>query len=306
MLKKIIVGCDGSEHAQDAVALGSALAKATGAQLLPTCVYKQEVPQPYGYVPADWEAAARERALGTADEARVEAGVNRTSYAVAATSRTRGLYQLAATERADLIVVGSSKRAKPGHGALGSVSHSLLHGSPCAVAVAPPGFGEHGRDRFETIGVAYDGSPESERAVADAIELARATGAKLRLITIAVAPEGGFEDAGFYQAGSAEQKHAMIDHMQALLDKAVDRARGAGVEVTGTLEVGSRARLAKQDGIDLMLTGSRSYGPVRVALLGSASRHCVDEARFPMIVVPRSAEQSAEEEPEITVGAATS
>ena len=306
MLKKIIVGYDGSDHANDAFALGAALAKATEAELFPTCVYHEPIPVPYGgYGSPQWDAGAREQALKTAEHAPADAGVTTTPYAVASSSRPHGLYQLAATEHADLVVVGSSRRAKHGPGLLGSVSHALLHGSPCAVAVAPPEF-RHGQHRFETIGVAYDGEPESEQALAKGIELAKATGAALRIVTLAMAPEGGFEDAGFYQAGSAEQKQVMIDHMRALMDGAVERAKGAGVEAAGTLEVGTRARLADQSGIDLMLTGSRSYGPLRVALVGSVSRSLVDAGRFPVIVVPRSAEKSAEAEAEISLGATTS
>jgi nucleotide-binding universal stress UspA family protein len=303
MLKKIIVGYDDSDYARDALVLGIALARATGAELLPAAVYQEQMPVPYGACgSARWEVAKRAHALETAEQAPADTGVTTTPHAVASTSPPRGLYQLATAERADLVVVGSSKH---GPGALGSVSHSLLHGCPCSVAVAPPDFRLHGHHPFETIGVAYDGEPESERALARGIELAKATGATLRIITIAMAPEGGFEDAGFYQAGSAEQKQAMIDHMQGLMDKAVERAKAAGVEAAGTLEVGSRARLAEQSGIDLMLTGSRSYGPVRVALLGSVSRRLVDAGRFPVIVVPRSAAKSAEAEAEISVGAAT-
>jgi nucleotide-binding universal stress UspA family protein len=44
---------------------------------------------------------------------------------------------------------------------------------------------------------------------------------------------------------------------------------------------------AAQD-IDLVVAGSRGYGPIRSVLLGGVSRQLVDEAPCPVLVVPRS------------------
>ena len=41
------------------------------------------------------------------------------------------------------------------------------------------------------------------------------------------------------------------------------------------------------DHVDLMVSGSRGYGPVRSVLLGSVSRRLVDDAACPVLVVPR-------------------
>jgi nucleotide-binding universal stress UspA family protein len=50
--------------------------------------------------------------------------------------------------------------------------------------------------------------------------------------------------------------------------------------------------------VDLLVTGSRAYGPVRTVLLGSVSRHLVDNADCPVLVVPRSAEAEVDREPQ--------
>jgi hypothetical protein len=40
--------------------------------------------------------------------------------------------------------------------------------------------------------------------------------------------------------------------------------------------------------IDLLVTGSRAYGPLQRALLGSVSEELIARARHPVLVVPRA------------------
>jgi nucleotide-binding universal stress UspA family protein len=47
-------------------------------------------------------------------------------------------------------------------------------------------------------------------------------------------------------------------------------------------------------GVDLLVCGSRGYGPARAVLLGSVSRDVMDEARCPVIVLPRGVEATLE------------
>jgi nucleotide-binding universal stress UspA family protein len=44
---------------------------------------------------------------------------------------------------------------------------------------------------------------------------------------------------------------------------------------------------AANEGIDLLVAGSRAYGPLRAVLAGSVSRYLADHAPCPLIVVPR-------------------
>ena len=77
-------------------------------------------------------AAAVERAAES-----VDAGGRGLSRAARA---ARGLHELAEETSADLVVVGSGSAGKVGQVFAGNVALSLLHGSPCAVAVAPKGY----------------------------------------------------------------------------------------------------------------------------------------------------------------------
>src|SRR5690242_8372680 len=54
---------------------------------------------------------------------------------------------------------------------MGDDSRGVLDGSPCAIAVAPKGYGL-AHHRLQHLGVGYDGSAESERALTAARELA--------------------------------------------------------------------------------------------------------------------------------------
>jgi nucleotide-binding universal stress UspA family protein len=71
-----------------------------------------------------------------------------------------------------------------------------------------------------------------------------------------------------------------------------EAARSATVPAEPRLLVGEPGTVIPhetREGIDVLVTGSRGYGPVKSVLLGSVSRQLVDHATCPVIVVPRSA-----------------
>jgi nucleotide-binding universal stress UspA family protein len=69
-------------------------------------------------------------------------------------------------------------------------------------------------------------------------------------------------------------------------------ALDADIDASGTLlEGGPRELLARASGeLDLLVVGSRGYGPLRAVLLGSVSSALVRSAQSPLVVVPRGAE----------------
>lgn len=90
---------------------------------------------------------------------------------VTAPSATTGLHDLALHRRADLLVVGASRRDRV-HRLLGrDTTASVLGDPPCAVAVAPRGYAGGAR-RLRVIGIGYDGSVASNEALAAARILA--------------------------------------------------------------------------------------------------------------------------------------
>lgn len=303
MYRKILVGIDGSDQGRDALAFAGLMASRTGAELIAANVHPS-----LGSIPApsdpNWASEMREYSGRLLDEtiAGVRADDERLRrISVESSSPARGLNDLAELEEADLLVVGSSHRGKIGRALAGTVGVKLLHGSPCAVAIAPAGFRDTDDARLGEIAVGYDGEPEAKRALTTAIDLARSVGADLRIISVARAADVGFETRGFSYPGTAQLDNAIADEMRVVLDQALERVP-EDIQASGTLVTDRHESLADQEGIDLVVVGSRGYGALRRVLLGSVSGELVRVSPYPVIVVPRGAKITEEPRAE-TAGA---
>ena len=83
----------------------------------------------------------------------------------------QALHELAASEHADLVVVGAGHRRYLSRLLLGNDALDALDRPPCAAAVAPAGYRIHS-DGWQTIGVGDDGSALGDQALQVARELA--------------------------------------------------------------------------------------------------------------------------------------
>jgi nucleotide-binding universal stress UspA family protein len=284
---KLIAGYDGSDHAADGLALAELLSKVTGAELLVVAVVAHEYP--YAPGAAEYEEMLRSRArdmlsVAVPEDVRVHPRV------VAARSAAQGLYDLADSEQADAVVVGSSHRGPVGRVLAGSVAERLLHGSPCPVAVAPAGYHERSDIGLRVVACAFDGSGEARLAVRHAELLARRAGAVLRLLAVHE-PElifgidqvpGGFSRE---ELGRSER-----ERLERELEAAASSIR-SGIEVEREILEGSAVEAlagAAENGVDLLTVGSRRYGPVRRVVLGSVSSGLVRVSKAPVLVVPRA------------------
>lgn len=284
IFKRVLVGHDGGEHADDALALARLVAERTGAELTLASI----VPNPVGgsfapALPADGhtELVAKARACleGAAGEDGLAIEIEQSS------SPAHGLQSVADRIGADLIVIGSSSRAKPGHVRAGRKARQLMSGGASAVAVPPAGF----RDRPELarIGVGIDGSRESKLATEVAADLAP-DGAVLKLIAVAA----GYADE-WGRWGVTYPLAEMAEATREAAENYLDEAEPIVPERLGTervlLEGTAPIRLAEaSEGLDLLCLGSRGYGPVRRVLLGSVSSDVVNHAASAVMVVPRT------------------
>ena len=164
MQRKIIIGYDGREGSDDAVALGTRLAELTGSTLILAYAYGDEVVS--GTVVGDANATS----LDAAAERVLRQGLRQVPYGFAVATRAipdspaaTVLRQLAERERAVLIVIGSSDFGLLSRVLIGTVGERLLRGAPCAVAVAPAGFRDRGTGPLKRIGVCWDGSGAGAR-----------------------------------------------------------------------------------------------------------------------------------------------
>ena len=288
MYRKIIVGHDLNDGGRDALALAQAISEATSATLVVAGVVP--IPAQSFQFSAAWSEA----------EKRMKAEIEQAAAAVGAeaetrpsSSPTRGLHLLAEEIDADLVVVGSSSRGKADQIFAGNVGLGLLHGSPCSVAIAPQGYREHEREP-STIVVGYDGTHESDLALRDAIDLAKAGGCKLKLVSVAEDPPIVYGKGAGPAQGYHELKTAIEEQVRERLDQArmtiPDEIDAEAILVTGD-PAEEVAAAARPD--DVLILGSRAYGPLRRVLLGSVSSALARSAPCPVIVHPRGAEAEA-------------
>jgi nucleotide-binding universal stress UspA family protein len=227
------------------------------------------------------DAAALAAQLAGAREATRTVELHRRSIGHRA---ARDLAQEAERDGADLIVLGSRADAPDGRIWPPRTTMQLLREAPCAVAVAPAGY--EGAGPFRHLGVAYDGSPEAEAALAAAYGLAERDASAITLYRIMV--DGRPSYAGVPEIDRAWQLERVAAQEQ--LDAAADLAP-AGVNPETVLLRGDPARAiaAAADGVlDLVIAGSRGQGPMARAFAGSTSESLLLSATCPVLIVPRA------------------
>jgi nucleotide-binding universal stress UspA family protein len=207
-------------------------------------------------------------------------------------------------EDAQMLVLGSCHRGPLGRTLAGSVGESLMHGAPCAVAVAPRGYGAGGQPSLLHFGVAYDGSDEARIALETAVALARRCRGEVTVLTVADYPHYGYATA-WSVLSAGEMVDAERQAKQAILDEAL-AAIPSDVRADGRLLTGSPGiQLSDGSGaFDLLVVGSRAYGGVRRTLLGSTTRKVIHSASCPVLVMPRGTGAESVEPPQAESSAA--
>lgn len=272
------------------VELALAAARVTGARVIAAAVYPWGLSEGWADpVDPGGEARVRGAIQRLHDDLQVEARV------LEDLSVPSALHALARELEAGLIVVGSTDTGAAGRVLTGSTAQRLLQGAPCPVALAPRGYVP---EPVSTIAVGFVNSPEGRAALRAAHGLAQRAGARLRVIA-ALHPSGGL-DAAFAGAAKPERGSQLQGHHRARVEAALQRAVGElepGVEVLPELHVDDPAdvllRVSKN--VDLLVCGSRGYGPLRSVLLGGVSRRLVDESSCPVLVLPRETRQPLED-----------
>lgn len=276
---RLLVGYDGSDGGRDALELARVLCGMTRAEALVVTVL------PYGPMPVRYALLGEEEASETAPlfaEAReVLTGIEVETRAYGGGTPAGVINDLAEAEKVSMIVVGSPHRGAIGRAVLGSVAEGLLHGAPCAVVAAPRGYAAERHDPFRTIAVAFDGTPEAKAALLRAETFAHATNGTIRLLTVAEPPVTVPGAVGYTPPVPPDPEEVVREAV-----KSVDRR----IAVEGRHLSGPAAATiaeACEEGVDLLVAGSRRYGPVARALLGSVSSQLIHKAPCPVLVVPR-------------------
>jgi nucleotide-binding universal stress UspA family protein len=277
-MSTILIGVDGTARSEDAIALARRLAHTLAGDLIVAAVTPDRAE---GRAITHRMAGLLEPGL---DPARIRTAI------VTAPSPAQGLHELADAEQATLVVVGSTHTGRLGRVRPGSTGERLLQGAPCAVAVAPHGYRTRLSGRLETIGVAYNGSREADHALASALALADATGAHVRAVTV----------IPLELYGTPPYAYAELEvTMRTALEDAVAGTAAETVVLDGRPWA---ALAALSDQLDLLLVGSRGYGPLKAVITGGTSGPLIHHARCPVIVLPRGVDAPLHQGAEALLG----
>ena len=274
MFSSVLIGIDGRQGGRDAVALARELA-APEATFALGHVYDTLRGGGAGE-PALAPRAVSQQLL---EREREQAGLDARLVARAERKVGHGLHEIVEDIRANLLVVGSTRHALLGRVLLGDDCRAALDGAACAIAIAPRGYAlvPH---HLRRLGVGYDSSAESERALSTARELAALHGAEIRALRVI-----SLQDV-------REERPIPADWPQAI-DELIERQTkqlGQIDGVAGAVTYGGPREELVQFGkdLDLLIVGSRASGPLGRVFHGSVSRYLVGHVSCPLLVLPRN------------------
>jgi nucleotide-binding universal stress UspA family protein len=284
---RIAVGVNGLPEGEDALALGAALAEAAEAELMLVAVH----PDLLVVLPPDMDwTSLRHEARDTLRNARKRRAPGARMTLEHDVSVPRALRRVVRRDHRDLLVLGSSRHAPNGHIRIGKRTRQLLGQFDCALAVAPRGLHKRGEPTLRRIGVGYDGGPEAQAALGLAGSLAESAGATLCVTSVLDdrLPPIGWSSLG---RGTLSEYwgELLADEMDVLrqdLETATKLTR-APVEIDVQRGRPADRLLDLTHNLDLLVIGSRRWGPVSRLVLGSTGEAAMHDAACPVIAVPR-------------------
>jgi nucleotide-binding universal stress UspA family protein len=255
---------------------------ASGRPITVVTVYPGAAPLGAGRMDAEWVAHNREEAEAVLDGARAALeGTDVTFRAVAADSAPRGLHEaMEAAGPGAIAVVGSRNTKGIRRTSPGSTADRLLTGAPGPVVLVPWDYEEQPQPQVRRIAVAFIDTPDGRAALAAARAHAKEVAASVDLVSVLpdtlVRPSLG-EPRRFAE----EQRRDYLASLESAVrgDERVRLLEGPVVDALGQLQPGDA---------DLLVCGSRGYGPARRVLLGGVSSRLLKVARVPVMVVPRA------------------
>jgi nucleotide-binding universal stress UspA family protein len=276
---RLMVGVDGGDGGRDALELARLIAGEAEAAVLAVCVI------PYGPLPVDFralddDAAAEAEPLLQEARERLE-GLEVETRAFGGGSPAGVMTDVAEAEDVDLIVVGSPHRGAIGRALIGSVADNLLHGAPCPVAVAPRGYADERHEPSRKVAVAFDGTPESRAALHEAEALAARGHAEIEVLTVVAPPVAMPGVVGYAPVDPPDPDRILTEAVNSVDDAIAAHGRRLDGPPATTLAE------ACEESVDLLVAGSRRYGPAMRVLLGSVSTQLIHKAPCPVLVVPR-------------------
>lgn len=292
MLRKVLVGVDGTPSSRDAVVLARALAAGEDPDLL-------LVGAPADTLLPVLSMLRRDVHVGSALEqmlleVRRELAPEARTHVRTDSAAGRALCHEVERERPDLLVLGSSHRISAGAAGAGRTGRQVLHGASAAVAFAARGLHET-PFALRRIVVGVDRSDEASAALALASTLAAAAGASLTAVAVVddrlpatVAPAG--------MAIELVQWEELIGAQHEQTERLVAELAARNPALATEIRVGDPAEelAAAASEADLLVIGSRRWGPLARLVVGSTGEELAREAPCSLLLVPRPAERDRE------------
>ncbi len=292
MSSRVIVGYEGGSAARDALTFAQRWARAADSTLIVVTVHPGGAPPGIQHVDAEWAAYERGEAEKLLAEARAAVSCTAEFRRIEASSAAHGLTDLLTAEPdADppMLVLGSRRARALRRTFPGSTAERMLHGAPAPVVVVPWGYADDERGPITCVTAAFIDTADGRAALDQANQLAAQVHAD-RLTVLSVVPATrvipGLGEPHLFSSGQRAEYQSDLDAALARVDET-----GAGVAVHGELRDGPVVDALVEigpDETDLLVCGSRGYGPVRSVLLGGVSGRVVQHARVPVAIVPRA------------------
>jgi nucleotide-binding universal stress UspA family protein len=293
-LMKILIGYDGSNYAEAALADLERAGLPRKAEATVISVSEEWIPAPasIGGVPTSFAVDKMEYKREAATLAKSAKAVIEMIFpdwdvhAEAAIGSPANILIWKAEEwNPQLIVVGSQGRTALGRFFLGSVSQKVLHGANCSVRIARGK--ERSADEPVRLIVGIDGSEDAESAVKAMITRDWPKGSQARVM----GATGVFPAvASDYMMPEVEMWLAAEDaRVKEAVEAASSRLRATGLSVSSVVKKGDPKHLlcaeAEDMDADCIFVGARGIGRIERMLLGSVSSSVAARAHCSVEVI---------------------
>lgn len=299
----VVVGYEPNVRGADALALALMLAGRAGARVTVVNVPPAGWPtHTKAAVDAEWIAYLRDQSRASLDNARsiIEArpsvrpdGPPRIDYRVHHHRGSgHGLADVASSEGADAVVIGSAPGGRSGRLRMGSTADQLLHGSPVPVFVAPDGYVAQEVRRLERLTFSYQRQEGADRALRLAAAMADELELPLRLVTLLIGgPVSGARATELRTEMLRKLSIAADEDLRAAAATAaaaphLDPAYVSTETASGTSVADALGRIEWYPG-DLLVCASGRSGPLRRVFLGDTNIDILRAASVPVAVLPR-------------------
>ncbi|MDH5589677.1 MAG: universal stress protein [Gemmatimonadota bacterium] len=302
MLQSLLVPLDGSEFSERTLPLVRGLARATGATVHVAHVHTPHRPDGLlmnpqfhfeGLDMEEYDQRHRSKEARYLKEVveRLTDGEDAVVDSVILDGEVAGeVASYADKVHADMVVIATHAHSGIGRMWLGSVTDALLHITHAPLLVLHPRKGHHVPDAvpsFSHVLVALDGSALSESILGPAVDLAKATGARITLAHV-VATESIM--GGHFFPVLTGDLTPTVSRARNYLETVARRLRFPRLDVDIHVETHERpsqaiSEMAGRLHADVIALSTHGYSGIRRALVGSVADKVLKESEVPLLVM---------------------